>query len=356
MSIETQRLGRQGAERRRSLLPFGFAVALAAVTFPLIWVGGLVTTHDAGMAVPDWPGTYGYNLFLYPPDIWWTGPWDLFIEHGHRLLGSLAGLVTIGLVFVTLRHDDRRWVGILTIVALVLVIAQGTLGGVRVLAADRAIAMIHGCVGPAFFALAVAIAAVTSPTWQPRVRASQSESDPGDLGVGDSGVLVQTGDLAWTLLMVAVAYGQLVLGANLRHVSVEADPVVHRTITIMHVVGACAAVMIALLVAWLAARGRLGVSYKAGLLLAILVLAQFSLGLGTWAVKFGVPEPLASQPMFANWVLQAKSMWQANTITMHVATGSAIIATAVWIGVRTASRTVLASRRNLHPVPKGVPA
>ena len=58
------------------------AWVLACATFPLLWVGGLITTTDAGMAVPDWPGTYGYNMFLYPWQTWLFGPWDLFIEHG----------------------------------------------------------------------------------------------------------------------------------------------------------------------------------------------------------------------------------------------------------------------------------
>ena len=82
------------------------AILLACTTFPLIWVGGLVTTYDAGMAVPDWPNTYGYNMFLYPPTTWLSGPWDLLIEHGHRLLGSLAGLVAIGLVCVCLLYTS----------------------------------------------------------------------------------------------------------------------------------------------------------------------------------------------------------------------------------------------------------
>ena len=63
-------------------------MVLVCATFPLIWVGGLVTTYEAGMAVPDWPTTYGYNLFLYPWQTWMLGPWDLFIEHGHRLAGG----------------------------------------------------------------------------------------------------------------------------------------------------------------------------------------------------------------------------------------------------------------------------
>ena len=66
--------------------PHRLAVLLCCATFPLIWVGGLVTTYDAGMAVPDWPTTYGYNMFSYPLETWLYGPWDLFIEHGHRLL------------------------------------------------------------------------------------------------------------------------------------------------------------------------------------------------------------------------------------------------------------------------------
>jgi cytochrome c oxidase assembly protein subunit 15 len=60
-------------------------VLIVCLVWPLIWVGGLVTTYDAGMSVPDWPGTYGYNLFLYPYETWLFGPFDLFIEHGHRL-------------------------------------------------------------------------------------------------------------------------------------------------------------------------------------------------------------------------------------------------------------------------------
>src|SRR5262249_36289635 len=64
--------------------PHRWAVGLVCATFPLIWIGGLVTTYGAGMAVPDWPNTYGYNLWLYPAATWINGPWKLFVEHGHR--------------------------------------------------------------------------------------------------------------------------------------------------------------------------------------------------------------------------------------------------------------------------------
>jgi cytochrome c oxidase assembly protein subunit 15 len=75
-----------------------WARLLAFFTFPLIWLGGLVTTQDAGMAVPDWPGTFGYNLWLYPISTWLLGPFDLFVEHGHRLLATFVGLLAICLV------------------------------------------------------------------------------------------------------------------------------------------------------------------------------------------------------------------------------------------------------------------
>src|SRR6266567_2784898 len=120
-----------------SAWPHRLAVALALVTFPVIWVGGLVTTYDAGMAVPDWPGTYGYNLFRYPWQTWLAGPWDLFIEHGHRLLGATAGLLSIALVAVVLLTDRRPWLIASSLGALGLVIAQGVLGGARVLFDER---------------------------------------------------------------------------------------------------------------------------------------------------------------------------------------------------------------------------
>ena len=83
-------------------------MVLACATFPLVWVGGLVTTTDAGMAVPDWPNTYGYNMFLYPWQTWLAGPWDLFVEHGHRLLAATVGHADDRLLVVFVRLDERR--------------------------------------------------------------------------------------------------------------------------------------------------------------------------------------------------------------------------------------------------------
>ena len=121
----------------------------------------MVTTYKAGMAVPDWPTTYGYNLFLYPWKTWIFGPWDLFIEHGHRLFASAVGMLTIVLCVLLWKTAQPRWLRVLGFVALAAVIFQGVLGGLRVVLAERTLAMLHGCTGPAFFAFTAALAAVS---------------------------------------------------------------------------------------------------------------------------------------------------------------------------------------------------
>src|SRR5215510_1233467 len=126
---------------RVSPWPHRWAVALACATFPLLWVGWLVTTTESGMAVPDWPNTYGYNLFLYPWQTWIYGPFDIFVEHGHRLLASTIGLVTIVLAASLWRNESRRWVRWLGVASVALVIFQGILGGMRVVLAEETLAM-----------------------------------------------------------------------------------------------------------------------------------------------------------------------------------------------------------------------
>jgi len=103
--------------------PHRLAVALVCATFPLVWIGGLVTTHDAGMAVPDWPNTYGYNLFLYPLD-GWLAVWDIFLEHTHRLIAASVGLATIVLAVMLWRSDPRKWIRWLGVAAVLGVAAS----------------------------------------------------------------------------------------------------------------------------------------------------------------------------------------------------------------------------------------
>ena len=72
------------------------ALLTAAATFPLIFMGGLVSSHGAGMSVPDWPNSYGYNMFTFPPSIWLgRQAGGVFYEHSHRLMASLVGMLSI---------------------------------------------------------------------------------------------------------------------------------------------------------------------------------------------------------------------------------------------------------------------
>jgi cytochrome c oxidase assembly protein subunit 15 len=94
-----------------------FALATAAATFVLVWMGGLVTSHEAGMSVPDWPTTYGYNLFFFPVSKWLGG---IFFEHTHRLVASGVGLLTTILALWLFGRNARpllRWGGVLLLLA-----------------------------------------------------------------------------------------------------------------------------------------------------------------------------------------------------------------------------------------------
>ncbi len=302
--------------------PHRVAMLLACATFPLIWVGGLVTTYDAGMAVPDWPSTYGYNLFLYPWQTWLYGPWDLFVEHGHRLLGATVGLITIALVLVVWTRDQRRWVKYLALAALVLVIFQGVLGGLRVLENDRQLAKIHGCVGPAFFALCVALCVFTSRMWR-------------------NAKLVQTTAGARTLHRFAIltavfAFAQLVLGAQLRHISFDMSHGTFRVLVLFHLLVALVVTVHVIIVAALVFRHdwrERALSLPAAALCG-LVLLQVALGGATWVVKYSWPDWFADTSFAAGYTIQAEGWWQSNVVTAHMATGSLIVATAVLLALR----------------------
>ena len=92
-----------------------FAVITAVSTLVLICFGGLVTSHGAGLAVPDWPNSYGYNMFLFPVSMWVGG---IFYEHTHRLVASAVGLLTLILSLWLWLRDPRKWLRWLGVVAL----------------------------------------------------------------------------------------------------------------------------------------------------------------------------------------------------------------------------------------------
>ena len=174
------------------------ALFTAAVTFPLIFMGGLVTSHSAGMSVPDWPNSYGYNMFLFPPRLWIGG---ILYEHTHRLMASFVGFCAIALTIVAWKTEERRWVRWLATSVLGMVIFQGVLGGLRVVLVKLDLAIVHACVAQAFFCLAALVCIVSSRWW----------IDAPDLS-GSSPRLVPL-----AIACVIIVYGQLIVGAVMRH-------------------------------------------------------------------------------------------------------------------------------------------
>jgi len=236
-----------------------FAVFTALATLALLGAGGLVTSHGVGMAVPDWPNTYGYNMFLFPISQWVGG---IFYEHSHRLVGAAVGLLTAILaswIWVRETKGWSRWLGLGTIVlvlslmgvrklpvyvalsvaatgvigfglyrfskdarqlrwlgmvALAAVIVQGVLGGLRVVLYQDQIGIFHATLAQVFFVLICAIALLTSRWWIE----SPSPLTPLASGWGEEQSWaalrgLKSLALATTVLLLL----QLILGATMRH-------------------------------------------------------------------------------------------------------------------------------------------
>jgi len=153
--------------------PHWVACAAAVFTLPLLYVGGSVTTYRVGLAVPDWPTTFGINMFLYD---FWNAPFGVRIEHAHRLYGAAVGLFTVLLAAWFLVFERRWWIKGLGLLAVVAVVIQGVLGGTRVTEVSTLLAAVHGCLGQAFFGLMVALCVLTGRAWQDRT-APQIDDD-----------------------------------------------------------------------------------------------------------------------------------------------------------------------------------
>jgi len=306
---------------------YRWALLVTLLTFPLIWLGGLVTTHDAGMAVPDWPGTFGYNLFLYPWSAWLYGPFDLFVEHGHRLLASLVGLLAICLCVVAYRNEKRIWVRNVCFAFLAAIISQGVLGGARVLLDARTAAMIHGCTGPLVFALGSFVLMVCSADWR---RATQDGSK----------LPVSRGLLRLSYMLVLMSIVQLFVGAQLRHAQPTWLPPFFTSIVHTHLLMATLITLsifgIFVLVRTDHNRHVMELRLPANMLL-IIVLAQVALGLATWVANYATPW-VELTPWLAKYTLQGKGFWESMIVTGHQATGSLLIVFSLWMVCRVATR------------------
>jgi cytochrome c oxidase assembly protein subunit 15 len=200
-----------------------FSAFVAACTVLLILAGSLVTSHGAGLSVPDWPTSYGWNMFTFPPSMWVA---NIFYEHGHRLIASTVGFLTIVLAVWLWLNEPRRWLRWLGVAALGTVIAQGLLGGLTVLFfLPAAISTAHAGLAEIFFCMTVAIALFTSPGWiaHPPARVSTSSTRAGEetarpeLVEGRADPVVDRSLRVLTTTTTIFIYTQILIGATMRH-------------------------------------------------------------------------------------------------------------------------------------------
>lgn len=187
-------------------------MATAGATFFLIGVGGLVTSHGAGMAVPDWPTTYGYNMFLFPPSYWIGG---IFYEHSHRLVASFVGLLTTILAVWLWLKEERRWLRWTGVAAFFAVVFQGVLGGLRVTMFKDELGIFHATLAQSFLVLISFIALATSRWWVGgAAKGGRSEQWKMEDGKGENW---GSGVRAMFLISTVLIFLQLILGATMRH-------------------------------------------------------------------------------------------------------------------------------------------
>ena len=181
-----------------------FSILVALSTLVLIFVGGLVTSTGSGLAVPDWPNTYGWFMFAFPLEKMVGG---IFYEHGHRLIASIVGILTVILVAWLWHSETRPWVRRLSYIALATVVTQGILGGITVLwFLPDPISISHAGLAQIFFCLTITIALVTSRSWKHAYRGS----------VGAKASVDNTlQSLAW--VTTGIIYLQILIGATMRH-------------------------------------------------------------------------------------------------------------------------------------------
>ncbi|MAW76756.1 MAG: hypothetical protein CMJ95_05110 [Planctomycetes bacterium] len=245
-------------------------------TLVLVGIGGLVTSEEAGMAVPDWPSSFGNNMFLLPLSRM-TGA--IYYEHAHRLYGALVGLVTVSLAIYLWRRGGSRLLTILGLVAVLQVIFQGILGGLRVTEVDSAkvvdgrvtewgesslsliLRVVHGIDGQFFLALLAVIVTLTAANWR-------------NVPTGNGDRIDRWSSVVLALLLTI----QLIMGALSRHIS--------RDWVVPHILGAFLLLAVVVLIG---VRGGLpmmsSTRSRIGLLLVISAILQIALGFATLAVS-----------------------------------------------------------------------
>jgi cytochrome c oxidase assembly protein subunit 15 len=280
-----------------SAWPHRLAVLLACATFPLLFIGGLVTSKGAGLAVPDWPTTFGYNMFLYP---WSKMVGNIFYEHSHRLIAAAVGLLTIVLTLAFWFREGRHWLRRLGLAALLLVILQGVIGGLRVVWLEHTLAIVHAAFAQAFFALTVSLAVFTSPEWREL---------PKGRPITDGGRLRRL-----CAITTGLIYVQAIFGAVLRHTGERLDwHLSFAALVTLHV--------LFILVRVIRAPADHPKLTRPAYVLGILLLLQLMLGAASYFGKF----TSLLGPLSGNLVVMT---------TAHLVTGALMLVTSLWLTLR----------------------
>jgi len=247
---------------------FGFITVASALVFLMLVSGGLVTGMEAGLAVPDWPNSYGHNMLLYPlSEMVSPENEGVLFEHAHRLTGMFVGLTSLIMVVCVWKWSSSRCARAMGITIFVLVCVQGLLGGLRVTEVNLWFGVVHGVVGQLIFTLFVCLAAMFSASWKSEVQVTDKK------------------DARWALFLCITMVLQLVLGAVYRHMisdEVLAPKATHVLYT--HIAIACVVLLFAVVVGIRCMQRDVPILKKLGISLHVLVLLQILLGGGALVV------------------------------------------------------------------------
>jgi heme a synthase len=317
LSSQTDTIAVAGPSRGLHL----FAVFVAILTVALLLAGALVTSNEAGDSVPDWPLSFG--RWLIHPDHFVS---NVRYEYSHRFIAGAVGLATFVLALWAWVGDRRKWVRRFALLVFAGVVAQGMIGGVRVLfpAYKPLIAVPHALIAQSFFGAIVAIAVFTSRGWSAR---HDTRPDAGGFGLR-----------RLTALSLGVVLGQLVLGAGFRHGAFGILP---------HALGAVAVTAVVLWTALAALRRHGDTRYLArpARLLVVALALQVTLGVLAYVTRMSVAgQPLAGVADFFSRMtlapLQSLIFVQPvepmiSLTAAHVVVGALTLATVVVLTLRT---------------------
>jgi heme a synthase len=333
----------------------GLALITAAATFPLIFMGGLVTSHQAGMSVPDWPNSWGYNMFTFPPSKWVGG---ILFEHTHRLAGAFVGFLTILLTAAAWKTDRRRWVRWTAAAIFLAACVQGTIGGLRVVLSNRDLAIVHGCAAQVFFCFIAAYCVMTSRFWTRRGNLPRDEL-PATRKV-----------LVLASVAVAALLVQLVVGAIMRHSDAglaipdfptsyghllpptHLDPAFRRDA--IHRYGLDLGLnRVTLFQIWIHFAHRVGALLVSVAVIAVSAMILLRLRREPEFIRLGCVAPVLLAIQVTLGILTVLLRKPADIASAHVAVGSLLLVT-TWVvavrayGVVRASREVVPAHSELH--------